>query len=93
MQKVFFGSQNGNWKMKDLTIRERIVSAALVVAIVAIGLFPQTVIDTAKPALLKTLEKHMTTEAKNQVISRNIHSENKKISTVNHSNKEIRLNI
>ena len=71
MQKVFFGNQNGNWKMNDLTIREKIVSASLVIAIVWIGLFPQVVINTAKPALLKTLERHSEISVHNKAISKN----------------------
>jgi NADH-quinone oxidoreductase subunit M len=71
MQKVFFGSQNGALTMHDLTFREKMVSASLVIAIVGIGLFPQPVINTAKPALLKTLEKHRQVEALNQEININ----------------------
>jgi len=73
MQKVFFGTQNKDWKMNDLTIREKIVSASLVIAIVGVGLFPQPVIDTAKPALLKTLEKHKEIVANNKAINKNIY--------------------
>ena len=43
--------------MNDLSIREKLVSAALVVAIVWLGLYPKPVLDTAKPAILKTLNK------------------------------------
>jgi NADH-quinone oxidoreductase subunit M len=57
VQKVFFGNKNTDWKLNDLTIREKIVSASLVIAIVWLGLFPQPVLDTAKPAILKTLNK------------------------------------
>jgi NADH-quinone oxidoreductase subunit M len=71
MQKVFFGNQNQDWKMNDLTIREKIVSASLVIAIVGIGLFPQPVIDTAKPALLRSLEKHEEITNKNQRTNKN----------------------
>jgi NADH-quinone oxidoreductase subunit M len=56
VQKVFLGNKNTDWKMNDLTIREKIVSAALVIAILWLGLFPQPVLDTAKPSLLKTLK-------------------------------------
>jgi NADH-quinone oxidoreductase subunit M len=55
VQKVFFGKINTDWKMNDLTIREKIVSAVLVISIVCLGLFPKPVFDTAKPAILKTL--------------------------------------
>lgn len=55
VQKVFLGHQNSEWKILDLTLREKVVSALLVVAIVWLGLFPQPVLNTAKPAILKTL--------------------------------------
>jgi NADH-quinone oxidoreductase subunit M len=57
VQKVFLGKKNTDWKMNDLTLREKVVSAALVIAIVWLGLFPRPVLNTAKPALLKTLNK------------------------------------
>ncbi len=56
VQKVFFGNKNRDWELKDLTIREKLVSALLVIVIVWLGLFPQPVFNTARPALLKTLE-------------------------------------
>ena len=55
MQKVFFGNKNTDWQMNDLNIREKVVSALMVIAIVWLGLFPKPVLDTAKPAILKTL--------------------------------------
>ena len=57
VQKVFLGNKNTDWKMNDLTLREKVVSASLVIAILWLGLFPQPVLNTAKPALLKTLNK------------------------------------
>jgi NADH-quinone oxidoreductase subunit M len=60
LQKVFFGKANTDWKMNDLTIREKLVSASLVIIIAGLGLFPQPVLDIAKPALLKTLGKQAT---------------------------------
>jgi NADH-quinone oxidoreductase subunit M len=56
VQKVFFGTYKSDNKLKDLSLRETFVLATLAVAIVWLGLSPQPVIDTAKPALLKTLE-------------------------------------
>jgi NADH-quinone oxidoreductase subunit M len=56
VQKVFFGIKNNDLVMNDLTCREKIVFASLVIAIVWLGLFPQPVFNIAKPALLKTLE-------------------------------------
>src|SRR5450759_4396013 len=57
VQKVFLGNKNTDWKMNDLTLREKAVSALLVISILWLGLFPQQVLNTAKPALLKTLIK------------------------------------
>jgi len=58
LQKVFFGKLNTDWKMNDLSIREKMISVSLVIIIFALGLYPQPVFDIAKPALLKTLENH-----------------------------------
>jgi NADH-quinone oxidoreductase subunit M len=57
VQKVFLGNKNTDWKINDLTIQEKAVSAAMVIAIVWLGLFPRPVLNTAKPAILKTLNK------------------------------------
>jgi len=56
IQKVFLGNTNQEGEMNDLNFREKIVSACLVIVIVGLGLFPQPVFNTAKPALLKTLD-------------------------------------
>jgi NADH-quinone oxidoreductase subunit M len=55
MQKVFLGKENPNLKMNDLSIREKIVSALLIIAILWLGLVPQTFLNTSKPALSKML--------------------------------------
>jgi len=57
VQKVFLGNKNTEWKMNDLTLREKVVSASLVIAILWLGLFPKPVLNAAKPAILKTLNK------------------------------------
>jgi len=78
VQKVFFGNKNKNWEMTDLTIREKFVSAALVIIIVGLGLFPQSVFNMAKPALLKTLDKKTEitipeqSNIKNEALEKNI---------------------
>jgi NADH-quinone oxidoreductase subunit M len=66
VQKVFLGKKNAVWNIHDLTIREKLVSASLVIAIVWLGLFPQPVINTAKPAVLKTLNTHKEITLLNQ---------------------------
>jgi NADH-quinone oxidoreductase subunit M len=60
MQKVFLGKEVAKWQITDLTIREKLVYASLIVAIFYIGLFPQRVINTAEPALTKILNTETT---------------------------------
>ena len=71
LQKVFYGKKNTDWKMNDLSIREKVVSVSLVIIIVVLGLFPQPVFDVAKPSLLKTLEKTKIQESGNKTFSTN----------------------
>jgi NADH-quinone oxidoreductase subunit M len=71
MQKVFFGNKTQNREMNDLNVREKIVSASLVIVIVVLGLFPQPVFNTAKPALLKTLDAQREKTIHEHVISKN----------------------
>ena len=56
VQKVFFGKRNSELRITDLSIRESVVLGLMVLAIVFTGLFPQPVIDTARPAILKTVK-------------------------------------
>ncbi len=56
VQKVFLGKNDHNREIADLNLREKIISAFLVLAIVALGLYPRPVLNIAGPALLKTLD-------------------------------------
>jgi len=56
VQKVFLGENVNNWEIADLNLREKIVSAFLVLAIASLGLYPRPVLNIAGPALLKTLD-------------------------------------
>ena len=58
VQKVFLGYKNNDLEIKDLSVREKSVSAAMVIIIVWLGFFPGTVFNIAKPALLKILQEH-----------------------------------
>ena len=71
VQKVFFGNKNKDWEMNDLTVREKAVSALLVIVIVGLGLFPQPVFKIAKPALIHTLDSQKGKTIQNQGISKN----------------------
>ncbi len=55
VQKVFLGRRNAEYEIKDLSLRESVVMASLVIAIVFTGLVPQPIINKAKPAIIKTI--------------------------------------
>jgi NADH-quinone oxidoreductase subunit M len=55
VQKVFLGKEMTSWNIKDLSVREKCISALMVILIVYLGLFPQKVINTADQAISKTL--------------------------------------
>ena len=57
-QRVFFGpvSHAENEKLTDLTLRERLVFAPLVILIFWMGVFPQPLLDRAQPTLDRTIE-------------------------------------
>jgi NADH-quinone oxidoreductase subunit M len=71
VQKVFLGNKNKDWEICDLNVREKLVSAAMVTVIVWLGLFPQPVFNTAKPALLKTLDAQTEKNTKDPKITKN----------------------
>jgi len=49
--RSFYGPNRENWKLPDLSAREIAVMAALIAAILWLGLYPQPILDTARPAL------------------------------------------
>ncbi len=55
VQKVFLGKEISERKMPDLSIREKIIFGSLVAVIVYLGIFPNKVLETAEPAINKTL--------------------------------------
>ncbi len=55
MQKVFYGRKNSGHSMKDLSFRESLVLGVLAFAILFTGLFPQPVIRTARPSIMKSI--------------------------------------
>ncbi|MGE5448428.1 MAG: complex I subunit 4 family protein [Bacteroidales bacterium] len=62
VQKVFFEKQAIPWKLPDLYLREKMIYAALLIAIVYIGLFPQRLIATADASLSSILKSMNRTE-------------------------------
>lgn len=51
MQRVFFGPSKKEWRLPDLSLREGVIMAAMVVVIVWLGLYPQPVLNIARPVL------------------------------------------
>jgi NADH-quinone oxidoreductase subunit M len=51
IQQVFHGRKSRDYKIYDLNPREMSIMIAMIVVIVWLGLYPQPVLDTAKPAL------------------------------------------
>ena len=64
VQKVFFGPSKKPEQVRDFSWREVTVMAALTLAIIWLGLYPQPVINTVKPTI-DQLEKLMLTEDQN----------------------------
>lgn len=58
MQKVFLGPLVNNNHPSDLSLREKIVLVPLCIVIIWLGLFPQPVIDTARPAITNDGHAH-----------------------------------
>jgi NADH-quinone oxidoreductase subunit M len=56
-QRVFHGNKNRDWSFKDMTWREVLIMGSLVIAIVWLGWYPQTVINLVKPAINLVLEQ------------------------------------
>ncbi len=56
VQKVFFGASKNSTVIKDLSVREKVVSALMVIAIVWLGLNPSPVFKVVKPAVSNILD-------------------------------------
>jgi NADH-quinone oxidoreductase subunit M len=70
MQKVFFGNKKYDREINDLSVREKMVTASLVIVIVGLGIFPRPVFNIARPALLKTLDANREKILQDQGISK-----------------------
>ncbi|MBI1769789.1 MAG: NADH-quinone oxidoreductase subunit M [Bacteroidetes bacterium] len=69
MQKVFLGNFSSDKIVPDLSLREKIIMVPLVIAIVWLGLFPQSVMNTVK----QMISAQFNTE---QIISNDTENEN-----------------
>jgi NADH-quinone oxidoreductase subunit M len=51
VQQVFHGPKKQDYKIRDLNLREMLIMVLMIVVIVWLGLYPQPVLETAKPVL------------------------------------------
>ena len=63
IQLTFYGPNKEGWKLPDFSIREMAMMTVLIAAIVWLGINPQPVLNTAKPAL-QGLQGLVTTSVK-----------------------------
>ena len=71
MQKVFFGPVEKVQPLNDLNLRELSVLSLLTVSIIWLGVFPQPVISTAKPAV-KNIEQIFAPDNKAKIPQSNL---------------------
>jgi NADH-quinone oxidoreductase subunit M len=55
LQKVFFGEKKEQWQISDFDGRELLIMASLILAIVWIGIYPQTFLRTSQSSIQKIL--------------------------------------
>lgn len=51
MQRAFFGPKTHAWQLPDLTARETLMTGAMVVGLLWLGMFPRPVLNTFAPAM------------------------------------------
>jgi len=57
VQYAFHGPNVHQWRLRDLSLREGIMVAPMVVVLLWLGLYPQPVLNTFRPAM-EALEQH-----------------------------------
>lgn len=64
VQRVFYGPlAKRDHPLTDLSMREKLIMIPLVIAIIALGLFPQPVLNTSKSTIITVLPKKITTQS------------------------------
>ena len=64
MQRIFLGHDNTEQILKDLRPREMLITLPLVALIVWLGVYPQPVLNRARPSLEDQLEAYMPPDSK-----------------------------
>jgi NADH-quinone oxidoreductase subunit M len=77
MQKVFLESdQQPNSQLSDLTSREKLMLLPMVILIIWLGLFPQTVLRTSKNVITQILTSEKKTISEVDLIENRTNSHN-----------------
>ena len=72
VQKVFHGKMREDWQLSDFSFREMIMMAAMIIVIVWLGLYPQPVLNTAKP-FIQNIQNNVLTNDK-YILNNNLQS-------------------
>ena len=72
--RIFHGPVSKSWKITDLQLGEMVNLSVLAVGLIWIGLFPQTILNTARKSLekIKTTQSTSAYQGPQEVISRSI---------------------
>lgn len=62
MQRTFHGEKRETWKFPDLNVRDMAMHASMIIALIWLGLFPQTVLRTSEP-VIQTVQEMVTVSA------------------------------
>ncbi len=87
MQKVFFGKKEEEWKISDFDGREIVIMAGLILAIVWIGIYPGSFLNTSKASIERILT-HTRVPETYEVIKNDINQNGKKQMDIFISNKQ-----
>ena len=70
VQKIFLGKNTNEQVLTDMSFREMLIALPMVAAILWLGLYPQPVLDRAKPSLDEQLEAYQKPAIKTGIPAR-----------------------
>lgn len=79
LQRIFFGKSKTEFSLRDLSVKEGLVFASLVILIVWLGVYPQSFLKVSAPAVKKTLIVNQNNSAEEAFSSSKTFSLNNRI--------------
>jgi NADH-quinone oxidoreductase subunit M len=76
VQRAFHGEKRKEWPISDLSVREMALMFFMVISLVWLGLYPQPVLDTARPALAGLRQSAAAMEVRSATTNGNVESGN-----------------